>query len=65
MKKIKILLTDKTELLTEAEYWSSKVPNIDNLNDTREKFVEVGDFKISKESILYIQEIQEDKEKEE
>lgn len=63
MKKIKILLTDKTELLTEAECWTSKIPNIDNLNDAREKFVEVGDFKISKESILYIQEIQEDKEK--
>ncbi len=63
--QLKIVLIDKTELMTEAELWSSSNPSIETYNDTREKFIQIGDFKINKESILYVEKIEEkDKEKE-
>lgn len=59
MNKVTITLTDKTKITTEYD-WS--IPNVEEFNDTRKNFIEIGNYILQKDSILNIEKIKEEEE---
>ena len=54
--KIKVVLTDGTELKITTTWWS---PDLNNYNDDRQEFVQIGGNVIRKSSILRVEKTEE------